>query len=683
MAPGFTWAGRVNNSPPNIPFPGFLNVNKTKDVSISLTKVAGRHTFKSGFYNTHSFKAQQRGGWNGTITFTNDANNPLDSTYPYANAALGIFSSYNQASKYIEGVFIYNNTEGYIQDNWKVNSRLTLDYGVRLVHQQPQYDKLGQASNFLPEKWALSAAPRLYTAMCPNNASSCAVNSRQARNPVTGQSLGPNTILAIGTLVPNSGDTTNGLFLSGQGIAKTTYTWPMLAAAPRFGMAYDVTGTQTVVLRGGAGLFFDRPDGNAIFPQVQNPPTYKNVTVRYGQLQTLGSGGLTTEGPPALAVYEYDSKLPSSWQWNGGVQMMLPWSISLDTSYVGQHSYNSLQNVNLNTVDLGAAFLSQNQDLTLAASTTPGATAVLQDQMRAYRGYSAIQQQWGIGWRTFHSLQVSFQRRFRDGFSFGFNDTITLYDRQAAGPRLQHNADGSYFIRDDQADAQTLFGNTNTPPHIMKGNFVWDLPDLRNHHPALRALGLVVNDWQISGIWSGGRFDPTATPPPNSAYTVGASYQNGGSSVNLTGSQDYGARIRVVGDPGSGCSKDPYRQFNTAAFQGPLTNSVGLESSNHYVHQCFISTLDLSIARNIRFGGARQIQLRLDVFNALNAAAVTSRQTTANFVNPNDPVTITNLPFFPDGSQNFARSLPKNAGFGVANDYQDPRRLQAQVRFSF
>ena len=55
------------NSPDNIPFPGFLNMNRTNDVSISLTKVAGRHTIKTGFYNTHSYKAQQRGGWNGTI----------------------------------------------------------------------------------------------------------------------------------------------------------------------------------------------------------------------------------------------------------------------------------------------------------------------------------------------------------------------------------------------------------------------------------------------------------------------------------------------------------------------------------------------------------------------------------------------------------------------------------------
>ena len=47
-----------------------------------------------------------------------------------------------------------------------------------------------------------------------------------------------------------------------------------------------------------------------------------------------------------------------------------------------------------------------------------------------------------------------------------------------------------------------------------------------------------------------------------------------------------------------------YRQFNAAAFQGPLNNSVGLESSNDYLSGCFTSALDLAIARNIRLGGA-------------------------------------------------------------------------------
>ncbi len=690
MAPGFTWGGRVANSspnppnPPNQPFPGFLNVNRTWDASISLTKVAGRHALKTGFYNTHSYKAQQRGGWNGTINFTNDSNNPLDSTFPYANAALGIFRDYNQASKYVEGVFLYNNTEGYVQDNWKVNSRLTLDYGVRLVHQQPQYDSLGQASNFLSEKWTPSAAPLLYVAGCVNGAIPCSGSNRQAMDPRTGQLLGPNSVLSIGTLVPGSGNPTNGLFLSGQGIVDTTYTWPKLGVAPRFGMAYDLTGTQRIVLRGGAGLFFDRPDGNAIFPQVQNPPTYKNITVRYGNLQNLGSGGLTSEGPPALAVYEYKSKLPSSWQWNAGTQMILPWATSLDVSWVGHHAYNLLQNVNLNAVDFGAAFLPQNQDSTLTPAATLGATAVLQDQMRPLRGYAVIDQQVGRGWRTYHSIQIAFNRRFSKGLSYGFNDTISLYDHQTTytttnpttsnTARLQHNPDGSYSYRSDQAEADRLLGTTVTNRHIIKGNFVWDLPDIRSGNPALKAIGLVVNDWRLSSVWSA----RTGSP-----YVVNFSYQNGGGNTNLTGSSDYAARVRVIGDPGSGCSGNVYRQFSTDAFQGPAIGSVGLESGTGYVRNCFSQTLDMSIARDIRLGRARILQVRVDMFNAPNTAGITGRNASMTLTSPSDPLTVVNLPFLADGSLNPARALPKNAGFGVANAYQNPRTIQAQVRFSF
>src|SRR5207249_10856122 len=195
-----------------------------------------------------------------------------------------------------------------------------------------------------------------------NNVFPCSGTNRQALNPVTGQLLGPNTSLAIGTLVPNSGNTTNGLFLSGQGIAKTTYTWPNLKLGPRFGVAYDVTGQQRIVVRGGAGLFFDRPSGNSIYPQVQNPPTIRNLTVRYGQLQTLGTSGFTTEGAPALAVFEYAGGLPKSLQWNGGAQVSLPWASVVGIEFVGQHSYNTLQQVNINAIDFGAAFQPEYQD---------------------------------------------------------------------------------------------------------------------------------------------------------------------------------------------------------------------------------------------------------------------------------------------------------------------------------
>ena len=105
-----------------------------------------------------------------------------------------------------------------------------------------------------------------------------------------------------------------------------------------------------------------------------------------------------------------------------------------------------------------------------------------------------------------------------------------------------------------------------------------------------------MNDWSLSGVWSG----RTGT-----GYDTTFSYQSGGGNLALTGSPDYAARVilRPGVDLGGGCSSDPLRQFNTGAFQGPLPNSDGLESSNGYLKGCFLQTTDLSIARTIRLGG--------------------------------------------------------------------------------
>jgi hypothetical protein len=671
--PNFTWGGRVANAPPNVPFAGYLNKNATNDISISVTKVVGSHTFKAGFYNTHSWKAQQQNSAAtfGTYNFQNNASNPIDAQFPYANALLGIVNSFNQQSTYIEGTYVYNNTEGYVQDNWKVTPRLTLDYGLRLVHQQPQYDSLGQASNFLPDQWVASDAPRLYEAACASGTTCTGVN-RQALNPITGALLGPGSAVAIGTLVPGTGNDTNGLFLSGHGIAKTTYTWPALGYEPRFGAAYDVSGDQRLVLRGGMGLYFDRPSGNSIYAQVLNPPSVTNVTVSYGQLQSLDAGP-AVRGAPALSVFEYDGGLPSSLQWNSGVQMALPWASSLDVSYVGQHAWNQYTAMNINAIDFGTAFLPENQDPT-QAPTFLGSNTIANDQMRAFTGYGNINQQNSRGWSTYHSIQMSLQRRFVNGLSVGLTDTWSLVGRSQSAARLQHNPDGTYSYRSDQAEADDLL-NADPVRHTLKANFVWDTPDLRGDGAVRRTIGAIVNDWQFSGIWS------ASTGAP---YTVDFSYQNGGGSVNLTGSPDYPARIRIVGDPGAGCSDDLYRQFNTAAFAGPLVGSVGLESGANYLHGCFQSVLDLSLMRSIRLGGGRAIQFRLDMFNAPNAAIITGRETTMNLTNPSDPTTATNLPFDADGNLIRSRSLPNGqAGFGVVNNYQDPRTLQAQIRFSF
>jgi hypothetical protein len=96
--------------------------------------------------------------------------------------------------------------------------------------------------------------------------------------------------------------------------------------------------------------------------------------------------------------------------------MILPWSSSLDVSYVGSHGYNLVnpfnQSIDINSVDLGAAFLPRNQDPT-QASATPGAAALTTDLLRPFPGYGAINLQWGRFWNQFDSIQTAFNCRFR------------------------------------------------------------------------------------------------------------------------------------------------------------------------------------------------------------------------------------------------------------------------------
>ena len=161
----------------------------------------------------------------------------------YSNAAIGVFTTFAQQNILVEGIFVHNTYEGYLQDNWKVSPKLTLDYGLRLTHMQPQYDALLHSSNFFIDQWSLANAPQLFQPGCavPVTAAGCVgTNARNAYNPVTGQLVtipGGNTVAAIGTLVPNSGNITNGIIQAGHGIAKENTEWPFLGWAPRFGMA--------------------------------------------------------------------------------------------------------------------------------------------------------------------------------------------------------------------------------------------------------------------------------------------------------------------------------------------------------------------------------------------------------------------------------------------------------------
>lgn len=684
LPPVFNWGGRIGAAPPQQRYPGWLNINRTQDVALSLTHITGPHTIKAGYYLNHSYKAQNTGvSWQGTVNFGNDSNNALDSGFGYSNALLGIFTQYTQASKFVEGSMLYNQREFYVQDNWKLNRRLTLDYGMRFVNQQPQYDQFGQMSNFFADKWKASDAQVLYVAGCSNGAVTCSGNIRNAMDPRNGKILtavgAANTQAAIGTPIPGVGNPTNGIIQAGQGIAKTNYTWPTIVLAPRFGFAYDVTGKSNWVIRGGGGLFYDRPDGNTVFSNPNNPPIATSKDLRNGLLTTLGQG-LSPQPVPSLNTFQYNAKVPTSLQWEIGIQKSLPLGMVGDMSYVGNHGINRLgatQNgslQNLNAVDIGAAYLPQNQDKTLGTSATPGANAYTTNLLRPFQGLGGINENQTKFWDTYHSLQFNVNRRFSHGFSFGANYThgISLKGNTGIQQRFQHGADGTISLRSDEAAWEKLNETLDAVPHLFKANAVWNTPDIQGHGFLLRNL---IRDWQVSSV---------ATVASGGTYGLGASYQTNGGNVNLTGSPDWGGRVTLLDNLGSGCSDNQFAQFNYAAIKPPTFGSVGMESGRNYMRGCMTRNVDLSLVRRIRVTRSERYraELRADVFNALNTVDINGRNTNAQFTSPTN-LTLVNSQFNADGSLNQSRLTPRNSGFGAATSARGLRSIQLQLRFQF
>ena len=490
-----------------------------------------------------------------------------------------------------------------------------------------------------------------------------------------------NTQALIGTPIPGTGNALNGIVAAGKGIANTDYTWPALVVGPRFGAAYDVTGRGNWVLRGGFGLFYDRPDGNTVFSIPGNPPAATATDLFNGTLGTLGQGGLSPLPVPALVTFQYNAKVPSSVQWNVGVQKSLPWGMAGDVSYVGNHGYNrfgALQGggtLNWNQVPLGTAYLPQYQDATLGPAAYPGASAYSTNLLRPFSGYGTIAQNTSEFHDTYHSIQASLNRRFSHGFSFGavYTYGISLTGNTGLAKHYVRNSDGPLAPWAGQAAYEALNNTLDRRPHFLKVNSVWEPAGFRNMGGLVHQL---TKDWQMAGIW---------TFASGTAYTLGSSYNSQGANVNITGSPDFGGAVVLGGNPGSGCSSNPLAQFNTSVVKGPSYGSTQMESPRLNMRGCPTNNVDTSIIRRFRFWKfqeSRRFEFRADIFNTLNTVMFNARSSTATFNTPAG-MALQNSEFNADGSIANGRQLPKNAGFGAVTGAQAMRNLQLELRVVF
>ena len=287
----------------------YVNTNRIYQFSDNLTWIKNNHTIKAGVYLERNRKLQPGSPtYTGSYSFAKDVNNPLDSGDGYANALLGNYDTYNENS----GHFVYNvyywNREFYLQDDWRVGKRLTLNYGLRFYNMAPQEDELHEFSYFNPSQFQSSAVSAIYAPYCKGGVNPCSGANRVAINPLTGLSYPASY---IGLFVPNSGNPANGMVVDGVGGASVdTYTNRAIAPAPRIGFALDVFGDGKTALRGGWGVYFDRLDGNQVYSMSGQPPVGYQPTAYYGNISNLASaGGLI--GPPGHHDVEREDADPA------------------------------------------------------------------------------------------------------------------------------------------------------------------------------------------------------------------------------------------------------------------------------------------------------------------------------------------------------------------------------------
>ena len=622
----------------------FINYNTTIDITDGVAKVWGSHTIKAGVYMQRSRKNQTSfGAFDGSYNFGDNSSNPYDTGYGYANTALGVYNNFSQAANFINGQYRYWNVEFYLQDTWKVTSRLTLDYGVRTAWYQPQYDASQQASTFVLSQWDPKQAPRLFQPAIINGVKS-------AYDAAT------NTVLPaadIGYIVPGTGSVANGIAQGGvNGFTKYLQNSPPLQWGPRLGIAWDPTGEQKVVIRSGVGFYYDRFQGNRVFDFVRNPPLGIQPTLNYGYINTIGSGGALV-APPSFYAADPEGKIPTVYNFTLGVQTKLPFGMVLDTAYVGALSRHLQDNRNLNYVPFGQAFLPQYQDPTLTSSL-PGGAALSSNFLRRLQGISDINLYESAATGNYNSLQVTVDRRVGRlfvGMAYTWSKDLTTATSDTS------------FVRPDQYTRDAYYGPSgNDRRQSFALNYVYNLPTLAGSKALAKA---VFGGWQLSGVT---RFQ-SGTP-----YGIGYSI-TGASGVNITGSTTEGARVYILGNPNTG-SNNPYNRLNAAMVAPPQVGSIGLESGVNYLTGPGINNWDISLQKEFSVKERARLQLRVDTFNTFNHTQFSGINSTITYASLTN-LTPTNLYLKADGTVNNIN------GFGTVNGARDPRILQLVVRLQF
>jgi carboxypeptidase family protein/TonB-dependent receptor-like protein len=434
------------------------NTDNSRNTQISgdLSRTAGAHTFKTGvqaYWLATDFLSSQRSS--GTFTFNGQYTGD-----PFADFLLG-YASNASLSKWATLNFRTPYTHFFVQDDWRVTPRLTLNLGVRYELNPPPVDANDAIANF--DLDTDPGHPTLVLASSDGN--------RAAR--------------------------------SLQGINNRQF-------APRAGFAYTLPGDKTVV-RGGAGIFY----GNMItvggMSSLEiNPPNHIRISQTTNRTvpsillsQGFAADALSQSAARDVNLVSWDrsEKQPTSYQWNANVQRELPGRVVVEVGYTFNRLVHNWRSLDANPAPPGPGDINSRRQFRTAVVPTTGDVITLANITRIQKD----------GWSQYHGFNTKVEKRYAKGLSLLASYTWSRTRGLEGGYQDPNNVDAE-------------IGPTSTDrPHHFVGSGVWELP-IGNGRAIGRDWSTVTNallgGWSISPILtatSGSPLDLTVNGNPSNS----------------------------------------------------------------------------------------------------------------------------------------------------------------------
>ena len=601
--------------------PDFSLLSPTVDIAPAddITWQRGSHTFKAGVLVVRNRKDQNgRSRYNGQVAFNTSATNTTGTAF--ADALLGNFQSYTEASDDPIGHFRFTDVEAYVYDSWKITRRFSLEFGLRWQNNGPTYTQANNIVSFDPSKFDLAQAVTL-TADGNN------IDTTKGGNRLNGLIRAGAGVPADQLVRVPNGNSPSVLAVPA-GAPRGFYNAENLFG-PRFGFSYSPFSDNRTAIRGGIGLFYDKPEGNIIFSQLNIPPFIQSSTFQSGNLSNPSGGAAGAASLLGVSAIDPNLTPARTTNYSLGVQREMPWGVLMEVSYVGNEQRHILRQPDINLPTFAQ----------LQANAALPAPLPL-NRLRPYQGYTTIRMYLSDSTANYNALQVYATKRKGDFLAtVSYTWSKTLADSSALGANPDNWRDRRYNYGVADFDRRHVFATTyfyDSPLFRHRGGFV----------------GTALGGWQMSGITR------VQSGPP---ITILATSALGGTIVNgkLVGSASVSGR-RADRAPGVSLAPTaPGQFFNPLAFVAPSRTSPGTSGVGTFTGP-YVFVTDLSLRKYFKLPRENMgLMFESDFFNIFNRANYSLGSL------GNATLTV--------GSGNFG-------GFGSASN---PRNVQFGLKFNF